>query len=47
MSREMLTIYDAWVVVFETIMVAIVRYFTIATGVDFILPASYLKLSVQ
>ena len=36
----MLTIYDAWVVVFETIMV---RYFTVATGVDFILPASYLK----
>lgn len=39
----MLTIYDAWVVVFETIMVTMVRYFTVATNVDFILPASYLK----
>ena len=46
MSREMLTIYDDWVVVFETIMVAmvrVVRYFTVATGVNLILPSSFLK----
>jgi len=46
MSREMLTIYDAWEVVFETIIVAmvrVVRYFTMAVSVNFILPASFLK----
>jgi len=42
----MLTIYDVLVVVFETIMVAmirVVRYFTMAASVNFILPASCLK----
>ena len=39
----MLTFYDAWVVVFETFMVRVVRYFTVATGVNLILPSSFLK----
>ena len=28
----MLTFYDAWVVVFETFMVRVVRYFTVASS---------------